>query len=82
MDPDGDYFAVDNVSITVTNDFILGDVDGDGRVSIIDVTELIDYLLSGDSSAVDLEASDVDNDGRVSIIDVTELIDFLLSSSW
>ncbi len=82
MDPDGDYFAVDNVSITVTNEFILGDVDGDGRVNIIDVTELIDYLLSDDSSAVDLEASDVDNDGRVNIIDVTELIDFLLSGSW
>lgn len=82
MDPDGDYFAVDNVSITVTSDFIPGDVDGDGRVSIIDVTELIDYLLSGNSSAIDLEASDVDGDGRVSIIDVTELIDYLLSGSW
>lgn len=59
-----------------------GDVDNDGSVNISDVTELIDYLLSGDPSRVNLEASDVDFDGSVNISDVTVLIDYLLSGNW
>ena len=59
-----------------------GDVDGDGSVSIADVTVLIDYLLSGDASAINLENAEVSGDGQVSINDVTMLIDYLLSGSW
>lgn len=55
-----------------------GDVDGDGFVKIDDVTCLIDYLLSGDASSIDLGNADLDFDGNVSITDVTELIDCLL----
>lgn len=58
--------------------FILGDVNGDGEVEIADVTELIDYLLSGTS--IDMDAADMDQDGEVSISDVSALIDFLLSN--
>ena len=56
-----------------------GDVNGDGVVSISDVTDLIDYLLSG---AVAPASADVDLDGSVSISDVTTLIDYLLSGTW
>ena len=58
-----------------------GDVDGDGFVKIDDVTCLIDYLLSGDESSIDLGNADLDFDGNVSISDVTELIDCLLSGT-
>ena len=57
----------------------LGDADGDGTVGIADVTELIDYLLAGSGSGLDMGAADVDGDGTVSIADVTELIDTLLN---
>ena len=63
-------------------EFIVGDVNGDGAVSIIDVTALIDYLLSGDASMINLDTADCNQDGGVSITDVTALIDFLLRSSW
>ena len=59
-----------------------GDVDGDESVSISDVTALIDYLLSGDASAINIEAADCDLDGDVAIADVTTLIDYLLSGNW
>lgn len=56
-----------------------GDVDGNGRVSIDDVTTLIDMLLAGN---VDGNANaDVDGDGSISIGDVTELIDILLKGT-
>lgn len=58
---------------------IPGDVDNNGTVSITDVTELIDYLLSGDSAAINTAAADVDRDGNINIADVTSLIDKLLS---
>ena len=58
-----------------------GDVDNNGTVSIADVTELIDYLLSGDSAAINAAAADVDRDGNINISDVTTLIDKLLSGN-
>lgn len=57
-----------------------GDVNKDGNVNIADVTALIDYLLSGDASSIDIVAADVNLDEDVNIADVTALIDQLLSS--
>ncbi len=59
-----------------------GDVNGDGSVSIGDVTALIDYLLSGDASGINQAAADCNQDNGVSIGDVTALIDYLLAGSW
>ena len=58
-----------------------GDLDGDGRVSIDDVTFLVDYLMTGDASAINLAAADVDHDGVIRIEDVTYLIDILLGNA-
>ena len=60
-----------------SNDIIPGDVDGDGRVNINDVTELINMLLSGSIG----NNADVDGDGSVNISDVTALINKLLSGN-
>ena len=59
-----------------------GDADGDGKVTIADVTTVIDYLLSGNAGSVDMMTADSDNDGKVTIADVTTLIDYLLSGVW
>lgn len=57
---------------------LTGDVDGDGEVSIADVTALIDRLLL---ELPYIERADVDRDGEVSISDVTTLIDKLLTGN-
>ena len=62
--------------------FIRGDVDGDGVVGIADVTALIDYILTGVDTEIDLQASNVDNDETVGIADVTALIDYILVGNW
>ena len=59
----------------------LGDVNHDGKLSIGDVTTLIDYLLSEDESSLCLICADVNEDGKISIGDVTALIDKLLTST-
>ena len=55
-----------------------GDVNGDGSVTIADVTALIDLLLGG--NIINNDAADVNGDAAVSIKDVTDLIDMLLGS--
>ena len=61
---------------------IRGDVNGDGTVSIIDVTTLINYLLTHNASGVNVSAADCNQDNNVNISDVTALINYLLSSNW
>ena len=64
------------------NAYQRGDVDGDGEITIADVTAIIDILLAGDTSGVDMNCADCDVDGILSIADVTALIDYLLTGSW
>ena len=75
VNPEGDYFAVDNVKLTeITTQ--PGDVNGDGNTTIADVSALIDVLLGSSAPSA---GADVNGDGQVSIADVSALIDLLLN---
>ena len=55
-----------------------GDADGDGELTISDVSSLIDYLLSGEPGSCFSASADSNGDGQVTIADVSILIDMLL----
>ena len=68
---------------------VKGDGNGDGGVSIKDVSAIIDYLMGigempgqlaadNDVATINQEAADVNGDGKVSIQDVSCLIDLIL----
>ena len=85
------YFDNNRLYFTDGNQFILpvaflrGDVNRDRKVSIADVTSLINSLLTevyDNSAHFSTEAADVNQDGKFSIGDVTTLINYLLSGSW
>lgn len=59
----------------------IGDVNGDGEVSIADVSRLIDYLLDSTSTTIVIENSYINADDEISIGDVSALIDMLLSAT-
>ena len=68
--------------VNVEPPYLRGDVDNSGDVKIGDVTALINYLLSGDATNVNVLAADCDESGDVKIADVTALINYLLSGTW
>ena len=73
-----------NVELPVTEigytyEKMRGDVNGDGQVTIADVTVLIDYLLGGDTSGFYEVNAYINDDDTISIADVTTLIDMLLT---
>ena len=73
------YWNLFNKTIAIEQ---IGDADGNGEISIGDITFLINYLLSGDASAINLDAVDCNGDSNVSISDVTTLINYLLRGTW
>ena len=75
------FIPVDFVEV-VEPQFLRGDANDDGVVNIDDVTTLIDYVLSGDASTVNLNGADCNQDGAVTLDDVTSLIDYVLSHIW
>ena len=76
------FGELDPHHFTVNISFIRGDVNGDGKVNITDVTMLIDYVLTGNSDGISLDGADCSQDGNVNITDVTVLIDFVLNGTW
>ena len=58
-------------------DWLLGDVNRDGQVSIADVTALVNHL-QGVSGDYNLLAADVSQDGEISLADVGALVLLLL----
>ena len=66
-------------------EILMGDVNGDGKVSIKDLTTLVQLLLAGvgdeetRSLPVEYQAADLNQDGRLTIKDLTLLIELLLN---
>lgn len=56
------------------------DVNGDGSISINDVSILIDALLANDMSSVVSRNADANGDGNININDIILLIDYLLEN--
>jgi spore coat protein CotH len=60
----------------------LGDVNGDGEITIGDVTAMIDILLGGFANYDTRQRSDVNYDSELTIGDLTTIIDYLLGGSF
>ena len=52
---------------------LVGDVNGDGEVNIVDVNEVIDMIIAARISA----SGDVNNDGEINITDINTIIDVI-----
>ena len=57
-----------------------GDVNGDGTVSVADVTLLVNIII-GNEDETSIQNADINGDGTISIADVTALTDIILNES-
>ena len=54
---------------------ILGDVNGDGLINVLDVVMLVNAVLDGDYS----EPGDMNQDGVLDVLDIVTLVNIILS---
>ena len=59
---------------------LLGDVNGDGDVTVTDVTALVEIILNN-ATDYDLSVADVNGDGSISVTDVAALVDIILGNN-
>jgi len=60
-----------------------GDVNGNQDIDISDVVALIDYVLTGNATGIDLVAAECDgNTASVDISDIVALINYVLNGTW
>ncbi len=67
-----------DVSFSAKN-YELGDVNGDGKVSVTDVGMMISYILQTNPAGFNKDAADMNGDGKVSVTDVGLAITKILS---
>ena len=67
-------------SITVKN-YIPGDVNGDGSVTVVDVTSAVSLALGGSSANFIREAADMNNDGTINVVDITSIVNLILNGA-
>ncbi len=70
---------VDDVTLTYSDNVLLGDVNNDGHVNIVDVICMVDYVLDKQPAVFIKKAADVNRDGDINITDVTALVEMILS---
>ena len=64
------------VSLLVVDDGLLGDVNDDGVLNILDVVSLVNIILNGDDYIL---AGDMNQDGSLDVLDIVTLVNIILS---
>ena len=59
-------------------DYLLGDVNSDGRISVFDIAAFRSGLVSGFSDGTASKAADIDGNGTPEMSDLVQLCKFLM----
>ncbi len=62
-------------------EYVLGDVNHDGVVSVTDVMLVVDYVMGNNPTNFFIEQADVTGDGDITVQDVTNIVDVALNGS-
>lgn len=75
------YFSFDNSTVYNQSGVLIGDVNGDGLVNIVDATEIQKYLadiVEFDETA--RKSADFNSDNRISVVDATDIQKYLVNN--
>ena len=64
------------VSLLVVDDGLLGDVNDDGILNVLDVVSLVNIILNGDEY---ISSGDMNQDGSLDVLDIVTLVNIILS---
>ena len=70
----GDHTYTQVITLSY-NETILGDLDGNGTINILDVILLINMILNSSPQ----NSGDINNDGSVDILDIVQLVNIILN---
>ena len=66
------------ISLSVSNEgLILGDVNEDGEINVLDVVTIVSIVLDGNSEYI--QAGDMNSDGEINVLDVVILVQIILN---
>ena len=65
-------------SLPDEDNFLCGDVNGDGLINILDVINLVSFIMGGAPSPFNEDTADVNADGGISVLDIIALVNIIL----
>lgn len=78
-DKNSQGYETDYVKSTLAiSAYILGDVNGDGKINVIDFTAIANYILGKSPTGFVKKAADVISDGKVNVVDLTAVANIIL----
>lgn len=69
------------ISKLAIKDYISGDTNNDGQISILDAVNVLEYMLDKDLTGFVFKAADKNGDGVINILDVVGVIDAVLDAT-
>ena len=80
--PDGSLVSLPNTRTSVTvEDYLIGDVNGNGGVDIGDAVSIVNYLVGKESSNFVEKAADTNHNGQIDIGDAVTIVNFLVGKT-
>ena len=72
--------TIEEKSYFYEEDFIVGDINFDGLVNVIDIVIMINIAIGEyEPSNIEFATSDVNEDGSINVLDIVELVNIILS---
>ena len=73
-----DIHPKNSTATLIVTEAVMGDVNGDGRVSVTDVISMNSYILEEEPARFIRKVADLNGDGKVTITDMVQVIDIIL----
>jgi len=69
-------YALKELSYNITtNDTLLGDLNGDGTINVVDIVMLVNIILNGEEYN---PVADLNSDGTINVVDIVTLVNIIL----
>ena len=70
-------YALKELSYNITtNDTLLGDLNGDGTINVVDIVMLVNIILNGEEYN---PVADLNSDGTINVVDIVTLVNIILN---